>query len=152
MTQGRRIPRAAFAEAWNNPDLTTDDIAAMFGVYRTSVSRMGRARGLPPRKTGSKPQIKREPFASMWMAGVSTAEIAKALGLSRNYTGVLARRMGLPNRQQGTRQVISMDDYRAAKLREALAARAAEEQAALRLAEMVDGRRDQRSIIGKRAA
>lgn len=141
MPQGRRINHAEFARAWNNPDLTTEDIAAMFGVYRTSVSTMGQRRGLPPRKCGAKPKIAREPFASLWMAGVAAAEIAAELGVSRNYTGVLARRFGLPNRPRGSRQVISMADYRALVLRQALAARAREEEAALRLAEMVDHRR-----------
>ena len=73
----RKFNSAAFTAAWNNPDLTTDDIAAMFGVYRTSVSHMGQRRGLPPRKTGAKPKIDREPFVSLWLAGVSTLDIAK---------------------------------------------------------------------------
>lgn len=150
MTQGRRISRAAFVEAWNNPDLTTEDIAAMFGVYRTSVSHMGQRRGLPPRKCGAKPKVQREPFASLWLAGVSTLDIAKAIGVSRNYTGVLARRFGLSNRPQGARDVISIEDFRALQLREAMAASAREEQAALALAEMVDGRRT--GGDGRRAA
>lgn len=138
MAQGRRINHAAFAKAWHNPDLTTEDIAAMFGVYRTSVSTMGQRRGLPPRKCGAKPKLTREPFASLWLAGVGASDIAAALGVSRNYTGVLARRFGLPNRPQGARNVISMADYRALQLRTALAASAREEQAALVLSEMVD--------------
>ena len=139
MTQGRRIARAAFADAWNNPDLKTEDIAEMFGVYRTSVSHMGQRRGLPPRKGGPKAKIQREPFSSLWLAGVSTLEIAKELGVTRNYTGVLARRFGLPGRPQGNRDSISMADYRALQLRAALAASARETEAALRLAEMKDG-------------
>jgi hypothetical protein len=141
MAQGRRISRAAFVDAWNNPDLTTDDIAAMFGVYRTSVSRMGQTRGLPPRKTGAKPRITREPFASLWLAGASTLDIARHLGVSRNYTGVLARRFGLQGRPHGARTVISMDDCRALQLREAMAASARETLGHMACAEMLDDRR-----------
>ncbi len=148
MTQGRRISRSAFVEAWNNPDLTTDDIAAMFGVYRTSVSHMGQRRGLPPRKTGAKPKIDREPFVSLWLAGVSTLDIAKHLGVSRNYTGVLARRFGLQGRPQGARKVISMDDYRAMQLRAAMAASARETLGHMAMAEMLD---DPRRVM-RRAA
>jgi hypothetical protein len=138
VTQGRRISRSAFVEAWNNPDLTTEDIAAMFGVYRTSVSHMGQRRGLPPRKTGAKPKIDREPFVSLWLAGVSTLDIAKHLGVSRNYTGVLARRFGLQGRPQGARKVISVDDYRAMQLRAAMAASARETLGHMAMAEMLD--------------
>ena len=141
MAQGRRINNAAFAKAWNNPDLTTEDIAAQFGVYRTSVSTMGQRRGLPPRKCGAKPKISREPFATMWLAGVSAKDIAQALGVTRNYTGVLARRFGLPNRPQGHRATISLAEFHEMQLRAALAASARVEQEALRLAEMVDGLR-----------
>lgn len=148
MTQGRRISRAAFVEAWNNPDLTTEDIAAMFGVYRTSVSHMGQRRGLPPRKCGAKPKVQREPFASLWLAGVSTLDIAKAIGVSRNYTGVLARRFGLSNRPQGARDVISIEDFRALQLREAMAASARETLGHMACAEMLD---DPRRVL-RRAA
>jgi hypothetical protein len=72
------------------------------------------------------------------------------MGISRNYTGVLARRFGLGNRPQGMRGTIGMADYRVLQLREALAARAREEQAAFALAEMVDGRRT--GGDGRRAA
>ncbi|MFP5510768.1 MAG: hypothetical protein ACLGIP_16675 [Alphaproteobacteria bacterium] len=135
----RRISNAAFIRAWNDASLTTDEMAAMFGVHRSSISRMGKIRGLPPRKQGVKPVIAREPFASWWMAGVGSADIAKALGISRNYTTILARRFGLPNRPQGARKVISLTDYRAMQLRDAMAASARETEAALHLSEMKDG-------------
>lgn len=141
MASGHRIPRAAFAQAWNNPDLTTDDIAAMFGVHRSSISIMGPCRGLAPRKIGAKPKHDREAFARLWLAGVTTAEIAMHMSMARNYPGVLARSIGLPARWRGWRGGITMADYLAIRLRNALAARAREEQAALINAEMVDGRR-----------
>ena len=97
-----------------------------------------RGRGLPPRKTGAKPKIDREPFVSLWLAGVSTLDIAKHLGVSRNYTGVLARRFGLQGRPQGARKVISMDDYRAMQLRAAMAASARETLGHMAMAEMLD--------------
>lgn len=134
MPQGRCINNAAFAKAWNNPDLTTDDIAAMFGVYRTSVSTMGQRRGLPPRKTGAKPKLAAEPFTSMWLAGVSAQQIADTLGITRNHTGTYARRLGLPKRQQGTRKVISVADFWAERMREAMAKTARDEERAQALA------------------
>lgn len=146
-----KINRRVFEAMWFDPTVTTDEIAARFGLYRTSVTPLGYRLGLPPRKTGAKPKVCRDTFCALWLAHVSTAEIARHLGISRNYTGVLARRFGLGNRPQGMRGTISMADYRVLQLREALAARAREEQAALRMAEMVDGRRDPRNT-GKRAA
>lgn len=133
-----RVSRAAFAAMWHDPAATTDQIAAAFGMHRSTVAPTGQRLGLPPRKTGTKPQIPREPFASLWMAGVAAAEIAREIGVSRNYTCVLAQRFGLPKRRRGARNVITLADYRALQLRAAMAASASETAAAMRMAEMVD--------------
>ncbi len=146
-----RISRAAFVAMWHDPAVTTDEIAARFGMHRSSVTPYGQRIGLPPRKTGIKPKVCRKTFTELWLANVSTAEIARSLGIARSYTGVLARSFGLEPRQQGMRRVITIDDYRAAQLREALAASAREEQAAMRRAAMVDGLRHPASVKGKAA-
>jgi len=134
-----RLSRSAFIAMWNDPAATTDEIAERFGLYRTSVTPLGYRMGLPPRKTGAKPKVCRATFTALWLAKVSTIEISRAMGIGRNYAGVLAQRFGLAKRPQGMRGSITMADYRALQLREALAAKAREEQAALRLCEMVDG-------------
>ena len=139
-----RVSRAAFAAMWNDPAKTTDQIAAAFGMHRSTVAPTGQRLGLPTRKTGTKPIIGPEPFTSLWMAGVAAAEIAREIGVTRNYTCVLAQRFGLPKRQRGARNVITISDYRALQLRAALAASASETAAAMRDAEMVDGRQDGR--------
>ena len=124
-----RIPRAAFVAMWNDPTVTTDEIAARFTMHRSSVSTYGQRIGLPPRKTGAKRTVCEATFTALWCASVATKDIAAAMGMSRTYTTYLARRLGLPKRQ-GFRQVISLADYRAAQLREAMAATAKVEQAA----------------------
>ena len=137
-----RISRAAFVAMWNDPTVTTDEIAARFGMHRSSVTPYGQRLKLPPRKGGAKPKVCREAFTALWLAKVGTAEIARSLGVSRNYTGLLARSYGLPPRRQGARDNISLEDYRQLQLREALAVSARETEAALILSEMVDGFRD----------
>lgn len=126
----RRFNNAAFVAAWQNPALTTDEIAAMFGVRRSSVSRMGQVRGLPPRKAGPKPTYDAARFKALWLAGVAASDIAADLGISRNYTTVLAKHLGLQKRPQGGWKPVSLADYRAAQLLEAMAAAARVEQAA----------------------
>lgn len=139
-----RVSRAAFASMWNDRSCTTDQIAAAFGMHRSTVAPTGQRLGLPPRKTGTKPQIPREPFASLWMAGVAAAEIAAELGIGLKHTTIVARRLGLQPRHRNFRAGITLADYRAQLLRAAMAASASETAAALRMAEMVDGRQDGR--------
>lgn len=145
-----RIPRAAFVAMWNDQTVTTDQIAARFGMHRSTVSTYGQRIGLPPRKTGAKVKVCEATFAALWHASVATSEIAAAMGMCRTHTTYLARRLGLPKRQ-GKRQVISLADYRAGLLREAMAASARETKAALLLSEMVDGVRNPVSVKGRAA-
>jgi hypothetical protein len=136
-----RIPRAAFIAMWNDPTVTTDQIATRFKMHRSSVSDYGQRIGLPPRKRGAKRTVCEATFTALWRADVATTDIAAALGMSRTYTTYLARRLGLPKRQ-GFRKVISIADYRAAQLREAMAASATADLAAWEEAGMVHGYRD----------
>lgn len=148
----KRISLRAFSDAWHDATLTTDDIAAKFSLHRSSVSTVGQRLGLPPRKLGPKPKIPREPFATWWQAGVASDDIAAALGISRNYTTVLARRLGLPNRPQGSRPKMTMAEYRAEHLRQAMAADARKCRVQFEAAEMVDGVKAYQCKGGRKAA
>lgn len=125
-----RISRAAFIAMWNDPTLTTTEIAAKFGIHRSSVTPYGQRLGLPRRKDGAKRKVCVKTFTALWLAGVTTADIAVALHMSQNYTGTLAANLGLPQRRKGTRDVCSLDDYRASQMRAAMADTARREQAA----------------------
>ncbi len=146
-----RVSRRAFAAMWNDPSVTTDQIAATFGMHRSSVSPTGKRFGLHPRSLGAKPEINREPFASWWTAGVAGRDICKAMGLCRNYPGVLAKRFGLEPRPKFFRAKLSLADFQGIQLRLAMETSARETQGALMDAEMVDNRQAGRWPL-KRAA
>ena len=139
-----KINRRAFEAMWHDPAKTTDEIAAAFGLHRSSVTPLGYRLGLSPRKSGPKPRLDEAMFRALWAAKVTTAEIGRVMGVARNYPGVVAKRLGLPKRPQGMRGSITLADFRALQLRDALSARAREEQAALLNAEMVDDARAMR--------
>ena len=134
-----RVSRAKLAALRADPAMTTNDIAAAIGVNRSHVARVAQRLGLPPLKCGRKTVIQREPFASLWLAGVSTREMAAALGFTRNYATQLAARFGLPPRQQGARPKITLADWAQAQLASRMAVEAEATRAAMRLSEMVDG-------------
>lgn len=134
-----RINRRAFEAMWHDSAKTTDEIAAAFGLHRSSVTGIGYRMGLSPRKVGAKPRIDEALFRSLWAAQVTTAEISRVMGMARNYPGVVAKRLGLPKRPQGMRGTISATDFLSQQLRIAMAASARREQEALWLSEMVDG-------------
>jgi hypothetical protein len=138
-----RISRAAFAAMWDDPTVTTDEIAARFGLHRSSVTPYGRRLGLPKRKPGRK-VILSDPklFQEMWVAGVSSPDIAAHFGISKNYPVGIAQQMGLPKRKQGGHYAITIADFQAIKLREAMAASARAEQNAMAEAGMLHGYRD----------
>ena len=74
-----------------------------------------------------------------WMAGVAVGEICKAAGIVPDTLYARLESLGLERRGPGTRPKMTLVDFRAEQLRQALAARAREEQSALWNAEMVDG-------------
>lgn len=132
--------RAAFTAAWNDPTLSREDIARRFDMSNMHTWRVARRFGLPPRLKG--PRLKKLPDAMIrkaWLAGVSVAEICEAAGIVCDTLYARLDRLGLHRRGPGARPKMTMADFRAMQLREAMAATAREEEAALRLAEMVDG-------------
>lgn len=133
--------RAAFTEAWLNPALTRAEIAAQFDMSDIHTWRVARRFGLPARKMGPPPKDLPEEFIrAAWLAGVSAGEICRAAGIVSDTIYARLDALGLQRRGPGARPKMSLADFRAVQLREALAARAREEQAALWNADMVDGR------------
>lgn len=133
-----RLSRAKLAAMRADPAMNTDAIAAAIGVHRSRVADIAQRLGLPRVKPGRKPVIPREPFATLWMAGVGTREIAAALGITRNYTTTLAQRFGLPARRQGEWPKTTLAEWTQAQIARRMAREAEATNAALRHAEMVD--------------
>jgi hypothetical protein len=141
--RGKLMAEATFASLWNDPAVHVTEIAERLGISRQAVAIRARVRGLPKR-AGWKSSHKRVEddapgLAEMWLANVGVTAMAAHFGCS--HTGIMAaaERLGLPKRKLSRWDAITVDDFRAAQLREAMARSAREEQAALRLAEMVDG-------------
>jgi hypothetical protein len=129
----------AFADAWINPDVTRDQIAARFGMSNLHTWRVAKRLGLPPRRIG--PRIKAVPEAfirAAWLAGVGSHEIAARAGICPDTLFHRAKAMGLPLRGSGVRPKMTLMEFDAIALRERLAAAARVERAALINAEMAD--------------
>lgn len=131
---------AAFKEAWLNEDLTCAEIAAQFGISTVQSWRRSKALGLPARRKG--PPFRALPddeIRAMWLAGVKSRDICRAFKMDAMTLWARVRSMALPLRGGGKKAgLITISEFRAMLLRDALAARAREEQAALLNAEMVD--------------
>jgi hypothetical protein len=129
----------AFAEAWGNPDLTRDQIAASFGMSNLHTWRVAKRLGLPPRQIGPRPKAVPEAFIrAAWLAGVGSHEIAARAGISPDTLFVRAKAMGLALRGSGVKPKMTLMEFDEISLRERLAASAAETRAALINAEMAD--------------
>lgn len=151
---GKRISDAEFRRLWADLSITVAEIGERLGIGQTAVSSRARTRKLPPRpaRNGVTPVCNPAVLTRLWLADVPILEIAGALGCDEKTVRNTRRRLGLPERGPGKRKTaVSLSDYRALQLRNALAARAREEQAALRNAEMVDGRQDARWPKGRAA-
>jgi hypothetical protein len=104
--RGKRVSEKAFADMWNNPDLTVRQIGVALGVTPSAVGYRARARGLPSRfdakvhaSAARKIQKAQEPlFRAMYLANVSTVEIAQHFGIWHCSVARVAKRMGIPNR------------------------------------------------------
>lgn len=140
---GAKVSEAEFRRMWLDPRISTREIGERLGISYQAVSHRAKVRGLPPRKganvTARKRAIECDAFAAMWRANVSLADLTRHFGCCHVTISNTARRMGLGPRSANRWNTITLSDFWSAPLREALAERAREEQAALRLAEMVDG-------------
>lgn len=152
--RGKRVSEAEFRRMWMDRTLSLNDIAARLNINFKNVSARAKRRGLPKRdEAGVAARLVRidcPQFPRMWALGVSTADMALHYGVALGTIWYTARRLGLPRRKLNRWHMLSLADFRAIQLREALAARAREEQAAFALAEMVDGKRT--GGDGRRAA
>ena len=135
----RRIPASRIREVWMNSALTTQQAAAAVGLARGSLWRRAKALGLPPRASGNRHAIvgplAELRFRAMWQAHVHASEIAAHFGIHVMTVSGQARRLGLAPRARPSRP-ISMERFRSmcreVELRDALAARAEVENAALK--------------------
>jgi hypothetical protein len=120
------------------------DIGEMLGVTQQSVAYRALVRGLPPRGQACTvyryKKITSPEFSAMWLAGVGRTEMAAHFGCCGKSVGNEAKRRGLPERSINWRSAITVAQFRVLQA-------AAETQAALVAAEMVDHRHG-----GRRAA
>lgn len=138
-----RLPRGEFIDMWNS-GVCGDRMAERFGINRSTVTKIAKRFGLKLRietKVARRviPADRTEEFAAMYIAMVTQEEMARAFGCNVGTIRNHAKRLWLPLRGKGnSSRFITLADYRAIQLRDRLAAAAREEQAALKLAEMVD--------------
>lgn len=145
--RGKSMTVAEFSRLWLDPEVKAQDIADRLGVTVQAVRCRAMARGLPKRKGGGGMNRKIDPalFREMWAANVGQKAIAAFFGVHPHCVTKRRKEWGLPKRHCNRWNAISVAGF-------LLARKAREEQAALALAEMVDGRRDPRSLSGRRAA
>lgn len=135
----RKISRAALIRAWADPR-PLPEIAAEFGFSMQRLSAMAHEAGLPHRPVGPKKRgIGGPEFARLWLDGVKTKDLIKLYGCDHLAPARQARRLGLPKRGRGWVYKMTLDDWKADRMREAMAASARETHAALVNAEMLDG-------------
>ncbi|MER7069295.1 GcrA family cell cycle regulator [Streptomyces albidoflavus] len=85
---------------------STEDIARLLGVAKSTVSNRVRRLGLPSRRPRvSRKGVSRKPALGWqeilrreWAAGTSTEDIARLLGVARSTVSTQRRRLGLPSR------------------------------------------------------
>lgn len=140
---GKRISEAEFRRMWEDLSISATEIGRRLGITQQAVTHRAQKRGLPRRpKRGGKPACDPRDVQRMYLAGVRLQDIAEALSCDRKTVSNYVTRLGLTKRGGGRHNVaLSLDDFRALQLRDRMAETARREQAALCLAEMVDGRR-----------
>lgn len=155
----KRIPAAAVRRVWLDLSLNGAQAAARLGLARVNLQKRAKALGLPPRPKGRRRVMQdADLFGRMWAAGVSLREMAAHFGCHPLSVSQRARDDGLTMRKAGGGQVgQTVAGFFAAeaeaRLARDLAAAARAEQAALALAEMVDGRQGgARPGAGRKAA
>lgn len=153
MTKYRMSARRV-RELWLDHSKTTEDSARELGVSRQVFAGAARRLGLPPRPKAVSDALKRKgsdaEFRAMWLAGVALEDMRRHFGYAHHQAVVERReRLGLPKRRAMPPDApirrgapISLHEYRAARLAEAiqdrLDAEARATRAAMVLSEMVD--------------
>ena len=134
---GKRVSEAEFRRMWADLSLSQAEIGRRLGISGEAVRFRAASRDLPPRPP-QRPfarQFDHERIVRLYLAGMSADAVAKRVGCSRAVVKAAVIRAGHQMRSRNMPGRPKPDDL----LREAMAASAREEQAALRLAEMVDG-------------
>lgn len=132
---GRVVSEAQFRRWWLDTSITVAQIGERLGIGQQAVTHRAQIRKLPPRpKSGAKPACDEAKFRRLYAAGISHVEMAEFFDCDIKTVLNTRKRLGISNRPRGKRCKVKLADI----LRECLAAAAREEQAALRLAEMVD--------------
>lgn len=144
---GKTVSNAEFRRMWMDETITATEIGRRLGITVQAVRIRARVRNLPPRKGGAGKVKKIDPvlFRKLWDANVSPVEIGRLFNCCPQNVTKRAREWGFPQRDCHKWNVVSLAAF-------ILSVSARETQAALKMAKMVDGFRDARSITGKRAA
>ena len=144
--RGKQVTVAEFRAMWYDPSLTIADIAAALNIGKRSVWQRAHHRGMPDRTTiirmGPAP-ILDDKAKAMWEACVRREDIATLYGVHPSTVDQHVHRKGWRRGRKVNRwrPAISLTDFYAIRLREALACRAREEQSAIVMAEMRDFQR-----------
>lgn len=137
--RGKVLSRAGLERLWNDLSISREEIARLLGISPQGVQWRAKRLGLPPRPVGGRRVFdpKDPMFLAMWQANVHPSEMARHFGVQAGAIGQAARQMGLV-RDCTRHNSIDLAEFREILVARRLAALAAEERAALRLAEMVD--------------
>lgn len=129
-----------FRRLWLDESVLVRQIGQRFGMTAVAVRVHARKLGLPPRVGGRRPTVNwPADFADMWRLGVGTPEMAAFIGCFPTAVTRKAKEMGLGPRKASRWHKITLADFRAHQLREAMAKSARESDRALALAQMKDG-------------
>lgn len=143
--RGKTVSEAEFRRLWLDLSISQGEVGRRLGISGEAALSRALARGLP-RRPAERPwtqQIDRERVYRLRRSGLSLNAIAALTGNARSSIQRILKLAGIAEPKKAIRA------DRIASI--ALAASASETKAAMRDAEMLDGRRDPRNT-GKRAA
>lgn len=155
--RGKHVTVAEFRRMWFDPELTVDDIASALNICRRSVWQRAKHRGMPDRTTiirpGPKPSLDAAAEA-MWRACVRGEDIAEAYGVNLSTVHMHVHRRGIERSRPVNRwhPAITLADFRALQLRQAMADDAQKCRVQFEAAEMVDGVKTYQCKGGRKAA
>ena len=135
--RGKSISISEFRRMWNDKTMTQRDIAKELGITTKSVFNRARARGLQSRHINRRCGLDAEAKA-MWDAGVTAKDIAAEYGLGVPTVYQYFRKLRGSKSGRVRRKIISIEDYRALQLAEAMAQSADETKAEMRKRNLED--------------
>lgn len=142
--RGKKMAPAEFARLWLDSAIRVCEIAKLLGISSEAVCSRARTRNLPNRTEAGiviRPRkIDAAVFAELYQAMVGTKDLCAFFKVSHPMIGRTADRLKIPRRalRKGAAS-ISIEEYRANKLRTAMATTAEIERGHWKNAEMVDG-------------